>query len=114
MATAYTATIKVSGQDGWTYAYAVTSSDVAGEYWLFPDGASDVVMPSTHGRITVFDVIASSASGTTKNAEVFVGGVSTGIILNLASILGTNFSRQLMGAPIVCGPGSRLRVIQRA
>jgi len=114
MATAYTALIRVQGQDGWTYSYPVTASDVAAEYWKGTDLDTSIIFPAVHGRITVFDVIVSSAGGTTKNTEVFVNGVSTGINAVLSANLATNLSRQFMGSPIVCSPGSKFMVIQRA
>lgn len=114
MATAYTAEMTVAGSDGWRYVYHYTSSDVAGEFWLSLDGQNNIVFPSVHGRVSVIDFIVSSASGTTKNAEIFVNGVSTGLNISLSANLATNLSRQFMGANIMCSPGSKFVVVQRA
>jgi len=114
MATPYTAEVKIAGKDGWAYPYHITSSDVAGEFWVFQDGSGDIVLPTVHSMLSVFDIIVSSSGGTTKNAEVFVNGVSTGINVNLSANLATNLSRQLSGAPINLQPGAKLKIIQRA
>lgn len=114
MATAYTAEMTVAGADGWRYVYHYTASDVAGEFYLGLDGQNNIVFPAVHGRMSIVDFIVSSASGTTKNAEIFVNGVSTGLNLALSANLATNLSRQFMNAPILCSPGSKFVVIQRA
>jgi len=114
MATPYTAEMTVVGSDGWRYVYHYTSSDVAGEFYLGLDGQNNTVFPAIHGVVRVVDFIVSSGAGTTKNAEIFVNGVSTGLNLSLSANLATNLSRQFMGAPIACSPGSKFVVVQRA
>ena len=105
MATAYTGTLiaALGSPNGARKMFYYTASDVAGEFWLAPSGASDLVLNSSDAFI--IDVVPSSAAGTTKNLEVFIAGASTGIFQPLANLVGTIYQRPFNIAPLrVPGP----------
>jgi hypothetical protein len=111
-AAAFKAILKMSGSTGATWTYPCTVSDVNNEYYVFADGNNDVVLPTIHGNVSLFDVVLSGSGTDTSQAEIFVNGKSTGEKILNAANLGTNFSRQLMGAPIRIAGGARLRIKQ--
>jgi len=97
---------------GRTFSYPCTVSDVNGEYYVFPDGNNDVVLPSSEGVIALVDVILSASGTDTSQAEIYVNGKSTGVkILNAANVA-TNFARQFTDAPMYIAPAARLRIKQ--
>jgi hypothetical protein len=108
----FKAIVKCVAQNGQTFSYPITVSDVNGEYYVFPDGNNDVVLPSDKGVISIVDIVLSAAGTDTSKADIYVNGKTTGEqILNSAN-LGTNFSRQLMGAPMRIAAGARVRFKQ--
>jgi hypothetical protein len=111
-AAAFKAILKLVGQDGYSFTYPCTVSDVNAEYYVFPDGNNDVILPSNHGNIAVVDVVLSGTGTDTSKASVFVNGKDTGVVILNAANQGTNFSRQFMGAPLICSGASRLRIKQ--
>lgn len=115
MATAYTGTIiaALGNPNGSRKMFYYTASDVAGEKWLAPSGASDLVLNGSQD-VYVIDIMPSVASGTTKNIEVFISGASTGIYQPLANIVGTIYNRPFQNAPVRVPAGQMLTVIQRA
>lgn len=115
MATPYTGTViaALGSPNGQRKMFYFTSSDVAGEYWLAPSGASDLTL---HGAqdVYIIDVLPSSAAGTTKNIELFIAGASTGIYQPLANLVGTVFQRPFAIAPVRLPAGQQLKIVQRA
>lgn len=111
-AAAFKATVKVRGQDGWTWAYPCTVSDVDAAFYVFPDGNNDVVLPTTHGTIMLTDLILSAAGTDTTTADIFVAGVNTGVRIQNAANLASNVSRQFFGSPVAFAPGARVRIKQ--
>lgn len=114
MATPYTVEVKVAGTSGWNYVYHFTASDVAAEAWLGNDGSGDLILPANKGALAIVDIIVSSAGGTTKNAELFLNGVSTGQNISLAANVGTVYNRQFQGSPIPLPIAGKFKVLQRA
>lgn len=111
-AAAFKAILKVAYSAGGTDHFPCTVSDVNGEYYVFPDGNNDVVLPSNKGNIALIDLVLSAAGTDTSKSSVFINGKDTGVVILNSANLGTNFSRQFMGAPIVFAPGARLRIKQ--
>jgi len=113
MATAFTATLKFAGQDGASWSYYCTISDVTAENYVFPDGNGFINLPNNHGIVYLVDLITSTAGVDTRSAEIWVNGINTGLNVHNASCLYTNPSRQFWGAPLKFSPGARLQIIQR-
>jgi len=112
VAAAFSAIIKVLCGDGTTINYPCTVSDVNAEYYVFKDGNNDVVLPTTHGVLTIFDILLSAAGTDTSQAEIWVNAKNTGeVIMNAANIT-TAVQRQFTGSPIHVAPGARLRLKQ--
>jgi len=112
-AAAFKAVLKFQAQNGVTFSYPCTVSDVDDAYYVFPDGNNDVILPSIYGNVYLVDVVLSAAGTDTSKADVYVNGKTTGEQILNAANLGTNFSRQFMGAPIAIMPGARLRIQQQ-
>ncbi len=112
VAAAFKAILKFVAQDGTTFTYPCTVSDVNAEHYIFPDLNTDVVLPSNHGVLAWVDLVLSAAGTDTSKANIFVNGKNIGEQILNAANLGTNFSRQFMGSPIYIAPGARLRVTQ--
>lgn len=98
MATAYTVTLVAAQKNGAKKTMALSSSDVAGEYWLAPSGASDIVLGGADSFIT--DVIVSSSGGTTKNFAVYIGGTMAIDTMPLANFVGTVYGRPFQSNPL--------------
>jgi len=115
MATPYTGTIiaALGSSNGARKMFYYTSSDVAGEFWLAPSGASDLVLNGTTD-VWIIDVLPSSSAGTTKNLELFISGTSTGVIQPLANLVGTIYNRPFNIAPMRIPAGQMFKVVQRA
>jgi len=108
----FKAILKFKAQNGATFTYPCTVSDVNAEYYVFPDSSTDVVLPSNMGNLFLVDLVLSAAGTDTSQAKIFVNGKDTGEkVLNSAN-LGTNFSRQFMGSPLGIAPASRLKIQQ--
>jgi len=92
-------------------AYSLTASDVNAAFWLFPSGASEMVL---HGLKDVYivDTILSAAGTDTTNSEFFIGGVSTGFKLLNATSLATTINRPFNLAPLKIPAGQMLKVVQ--
>ena len=113
MATPFKAILKFKGADGITLSYPCTISDVTTEFYIFPDGNSDVVLPSNHGTLALMDLVLSAAGADTSIADIYVNGKQTGERILNAANLGTNFSRQYTpNTPMFIAAGSRLRIKQ--
>lgn len=110
----FTATLVFHCEDGSIISYPCTVSDVANEYYVFPDGNNDVVLPSDHGVLYLVDVILSASGTDTSQGEIYVNGKFTGEKIQNAANVGTVFNRQFMSAPIAIAPGARLRIKQTA
>lgn len=105
--------LKFKCKDGFTISYPCTVSDVNAEYYVFPDGNNDVVLPSNHGTLALIDVVLSASGTDTSKDDIYVNGKTTGEQILHAANLGTNFSRQYtMASPMLIAPASRLRIKQ--
>ena len=111
-AAAFKAILKFVAKNGETFSYPCTVSDVNAAYYVFPDANNDVVLPTTKGVLAMTDLVLSAAGTDTSQAYIYVNGKNTGEVIMNAANLGTNFSRQLMAAPIYIAPGARLRIQQ--
>jgi hypothetical protein len=97
---------------GETFNYPCTISDVNAAFYIFPDGNSDVVLPSNKGPLALVDVVLSAAGTDTRTATIWVNGKNTGEVVLNAGNIGTNVARQFVGSPLLIAPASRLRFIQ--
>ena len=113
MATAYSAQVTFKNKSGAGKIYNLTSSDVAGEFWLFASGSNGMIINASEDVFLV-DAIVSTAGGTTKNVEVFIGGVSTGTTVNINNLVGTIVQRSFQIAPMRIPAGQILQFTQRA
>lgn len=105
--------LKFVAQDGKTFAYPVTVSDVNAAFYIFPDGNNVVSLPTGHGTLALVDV-ALSASGTdTSTGAIYVNGKNTGELVMNALCVATNLSREFMGSPLYIAEGSLLRITQQ-
>lgn len=94
--------------------YPCTVSDVDTQYYVFPDGSTDMTLPSGHGVVRLVDVVLSAAGTDTTRGNIYVNQKFTGEQILNAANLGTNFSRQFMGAPIAFAPAARIKIQQIA
>jgi hypothetical protein len=108
----FKAILVMVAKDGSNFNYPCTVSDVNAEYYVFPDGNNDVVLPSTHGVIYITDIILSAAGTDTSQATIWVNGKDTGEKIMNAANVGTVFNRQFMSSPIAISPSARLRIKQ--
>jgi len=113
MATPYFASVVGRAPNGETKIYSYTVSDVAGEFFLLPSGASEIPL-SGNSDIFIVDVIVSSAAGTTKNVGFFIGGADTGVNMNLYNLVGTIVTRPFQNAPIRVPKGQAFKIKQLA
>lgn len=112
MATAYTGNIVIQNSKGQGKTIQFTASDVAGEFWLYPSGGSELPLSSLPSVIR--DLTASSASGTTKNIEIFINGMTTGQTIPLANIVATAVLRPFQQVPLGIPAGATFKIVQRA
>lgn len=113
-AAAFTGVLKFKCQDGYVFQHPVTISDVAAEFYVFPDGLGDVTLPSNHGTIALVDVILVTGGTDTAHAQVFCNGRDTGIKISNKANLTTTIQRQFAGAPVLFAPSARLKFKQAA
>lgn len=110
MATAYKVSMALRNSAGQITQRYFTASDVNGEFWLAPSGASDNQLSSKDCWIT--DIIVTSAGDCSQNA-VYINGQNTGIVvynaLNLPTAVG---GRQIQQKPIYVPAGGIVKVIQ--
>jgi len=92
-------------------AFSLTASDVNGEFWLHPSGASEIPLHGT-SNIYIVDAILSAAGTDTTQSEFFVGGESTGFKLLNATSIGTVVNRPMAMAPLLVPAGAALKVKQ--
>lgn len=113
VAAAFTGVLKFLAADGSTLNYPVSISDVNDEYYVFADGNNDLVLPTNHGTMSMYDLILSAAGTDTDQAEIWVNAKNTGEkIMNGANIT-TAIQRQFTGSPINIAAGARLRIQQK-
>lgn len=91
--------------------FALTGSDVNGEFLLFPSGSSDVVL-SGDSDVYLVDIIYSAAGTDTSNDEIYIGGTSDGTKLYRNTSLTTTVQRILQSAPIKVGKGLSIKMKQ--
>jgi len=113
-AAAFTETAIFKGlSNGRTIHVRYTVSDVAAAFALAPDGNGFIVLPSDQAYAMV-DMIVVTGGTDTTNQEVFVNGLSTGIVIDNKSNLNTANFRQFATAPVAFKPGALVRFTQRA
>lgn len=114
-AAAYKVTLIVAAgsPSGARKPFSLTASDVAAANWLFPSGQGSNVMNGSSDTYIV-DAILSAAGTDTTQSEFYIGGVSTGFLLQNATSLATTIVRPLQNAPIRVPAGQALQVTQRA
>ena len=113
MATPYTVTVVLRKDGAQPKTVSMSSSDVAGEYWLFPSGASTQAFAAQPVYVT--DIIVSSSGGTTKNFQIFVNGTSVIDTMPLANFVGTVVSRPInLTNPVVIPAGGTITFKQLA
>jgi hypothetical protein len=93
--------------------FALTGSDVAAEYLLFPSGSSDVVL-SGDSDVYIVDMVYSAAGTDTTNDQIFIGGTSDGTVLYRSTSLTTTVSRILQNAPVKVPKGQSIKFKQLA
>jgi len=108
----FLAVLKFKADTGATFSYPCTVSDVNAAFYIFPDGNSDVILPSNMGNLYLADVILSAAGTDTRTATIFCGGKNTGEQILNAGNVGTVINRQFVGNPVGFAPASRLRFTQ--
>jgi len=91
--------------------FSLTASDVNGEFWLHPSGASEIPLHGTQD-VYLLDAILSAAGTDTTQVEIFIGGASTGVKLLNATTVGTVVGRPLNTAPVRVPAGQALKVKQ--
>lgn len=112
VAAAFKAVLIFQTESGRTLSYPCTVSDVNSEYYVFPDGNNDVVLPSNLGTLALVDVQLSASGTDTTTADIYVNGKVTGEQIMNAGNLTTNLARQFMSAPMYIAPATRLRIKQ--
>jgi hypothetical protein len=114
VAAAFTETLIFKGtSNGKTVHMRMTVSDVAAAYAVAPDGQGLVQLPSDQNYALV-DVIVVTGGTDTTNQEIYVNGLSSGLVLDNKSNLNTANFRQFATAPVVFAGGSVLRFKQAA
>ena len=94
------------------WSVRATVSDVNGEYFLFPSGASDYQLPAGEGNVMLTDIILSAAGTDTSQSDIYVNDNTIGIQIANAANVGTVFNRQFMSVPLTFKGGARLRFKQ--
>jgi hypothetical protein len=96
--------------DGGVKNIPFTSSDVNGEFWLFPDGSSS--LPLGASAAVIKDLIYTAAGTDTSSVSVFVNGIDTGYKIFNAANLATTIQRQVANSPIGVKPGASIKFKQ--
>jgi len=91
--------------------FPLTASDVNAEFWLFPSGASEMVLHGTKD-VYIVDAIYSAAGTDTSNVDIFLSGVNTGVKILNATSLATTINRPFNLAPFKVPAGSMIKVKQ--
>lgn len=114
VAAAFTGTLIFKGvKSGSTIYQRITVSDVAGGFWVFPDGNSFLQLPADEPYALV-DVIMVTGGTDTTNAQLYVNQKNTGIVIDNKSNLNTSQYRQFINNPLGFKPGALIRAIQAA
>jgi len=90
---------------------SMTVSDVNGEYWLHPSGASEIALHGT-SPVYIVDTILSAAGTDCSQSEFYISGTSTGVKLLHATSLSTAISRPFQQAPLKVPAGQALKIKQ--
>lgn len=112
-ATPFTGILKFTGANGRNIQYRITASDVANEYYLFPNGGNFIQIP-LDSTYFITDVILDGAGKDTTRGVIYVNQKLTPEQIANSANLTTNVSRQFMGSPIGFAAGSTLQVLQVA
>lgn len=91
--------------------FPLTASDVDGAFWLFPSGASEMVLHGTQD-VYLVDAIYSAAGTDTSSVDFFLTGVNTGVKLLNATSLATTITRPLNIAPFRVPAGQMFKAKQ--
>jgi len=111
----FKALLNFVGDDGLPFTLFATVSDVANEYYVFPDGQNETKLPTNHGSVVYLrDVLLSAAGTDTGTGQMFVNSKDTGEVVVNSSNLGTNLTRQFQQAPMAIAAGASLRIKQIA
>lgn len=109
----FKAVLKFQTSNGDAFQYPCTVSDANNEYYVFPDGNNDVVLPSNRGAVIALAGVILSAAGTdTSKADIYVNGKATGEQIMNAANLTTTINPQFAGSPVKIAAGGRLRIKQ--
>jgi hypothetical protein len=99
---------------GPTRTWRCTVSDVAGAYYVFPDGNAFLTLPSD-GSYYLIDLLLTPTYGTdTTNAQCFANGVNTGIVVANAANQSGTVNRQFQRFNPGFLPGATLKFVQAA
>jgi len=90
-----------------------TVSDVAAAFAIAPDGNGFIQLPSDQ-PYSLIDLIVVTGGTDTTNQEIFVNGLSSGVVADNKSNLNTANFRQFNTAPITFRPGALVRFKQAA
>lgn len=93
--------------------FALSGSDVADEFLLFPSGSSDVVINGKND-VYIVDMIYSAAGVDTTNDQIFIGGVTDGTLIYRNTSLATTVSRILQTSPLKIPAGQSVKFKQLA
>jgi hypothetical protein len=114
VAAAFTATLIFKGAKSQnTIHQRATISDVAGAYWVFPDGNSFLQLPSDEPYYLV-DVIVVTGGTDTTQSQLFVNQKNTGLVLDHKSNLNSSQYRQFINNPLGFKPAALIRLTQAA
>ncbi len=110
-AAAFVSDLAFRANDGEALLYHCTVSDVNAEFWVFPDGSGEVVLPS--GKLWTLEDIQIVTGGTdTSTASLFANGNSTSIVVSNKGNLTTNLARQFIGRGLAFNGGTKLKFKQ--
>lgn len=90
-----------------------TVSDVAAAYAIAPDGNGFIVLPSDQAYSLVDMIVVTGGTDTTQQ-QIYVNGLSSGVVIDNKSNLNTSNFRQFATAPISFKAGSLVRFVQAA
>jgi len=112
VAAAFTETLIFKGtSNGRTIHMRMTCSDVANAFAVAPDGNASISLPSDQ-NYALADVIVVVGGTDTTYQELFVNGMSSGLILDNKSNLNTANFRQFATAPVTFKAGSLVKMKQ--
>ena len=91
--------------------FSLTASDVNGQFWTHPSGATEIPLHGTQ-PVYLVDAILSASGTDTSQHEYYIGGASTGVKLQNATTISTVVLRPLQQAPLMVPAGASVKVTQ--